>query len=82
MVLTVKKLKEILSDLDDDVILADLGMGNNNFNPFNYEKRLLLLKSNFEWGNKTYLTINGMGSHFTGEGQQKGLEYTGICFND
>lgn len=76
MELTVGYLKKILSQLDDDVIIADMEYGNRNFKPHSGIKRLLLLKDESEnknWGGETYLTINGMGSHFTGEKEQKGL---------
>jgi hypothetical protein len=75
MELTVGALKKILESVDDDVILADLEYGNTTFRPFNNVKRLLLLKANGDWDNKTYLVINGQGSHFTREGEQKSLTY-------
>lgn len=77
MELTVGLIKQIIKDLPDDVVLADLGYGNTKFNPFNNLKRILLLKADGDWENKTYLTINGMGSHFSGEGEQKSLNFTG-----
>ena len=69
MELSVKRLKEIIEELDEDVILATLRIGNDDFGTFKNAKRLLLL----EREGKKYLTINAMGSHFTGEGFQKGL---------
>ena len=74
MELTVKKLKEILSQVNDDVLLADLEFGNDTFYPHNYIKRILLLE---DYKGKQYLTINRMGSHFTGNGTQSGLKVIG-----
>jgi hypothetical protein len=73
MELTVRKLKEIINDLDDDVILATLQMGNDDFKPFSNVKRVLMLKD-VSWGGSVYLTINSMGSHFTATGKQEGLK--------
>lgn len=78
MKLTVGYLKQILQHLDDDVIIADLKYGNDDFKPFSGIKRLLLLKDESEdkgWGGETFLTINCMGSHFSGEGRQEGLVF-------
>lgn len=72
MDLTVGKLKEIISQLPDDVLLADLSIGNSSFRTFSFCKRLLLLENKH---GKRYLTINKMGSHFTGTGDQIGLTY-------
>lgn len=83
MQLTVGYLKKVLAQLDDDIVLAHLGTGNNKFDPFMFEKRLLVLKDESEtkeWGGKTFLAINGQGSHFTGEGEQQGLKFTGVYF--
>lgn len=85
MELTVGYLKKVLEKLEDDVILATLVHGNNKFEPFNYEKRLLVLKDTSidkQWGGHTFLAINGMGSNFSGEGEQKHLEYIGVFFDD
>ena len=73
MKLTVGKLREIIKDLPDDIVLATLDYGNANFTTFDGIKRVLLLKS--KESGKSYLTINNMGSHFTGKGTQEGLEY-------
>ena len=78
MELTVKKLKEIFSQVNDDVLLADLDFGNDNFYPQNYTKRVLLLEDN---QGRQYLAINRMGSHFTGERTQTGLKVIGY-FDD
>lgn len=72
MVLTIKLLKDIISDIDDDVVLADLTYGNENFKTFSSVKRLLLVKS--KTTEQKYLAINGLGSHFTGRGDQSELE--------
>ena len=73
MELTIGKLKQIIADLPDDTLLATLEYGNDNFRPFVGIKRVLLLRD--KESNKDFLTINSMGSHFTGEGHQKSLEY-------
>jgi hypothetical protein len=70
MELTVRQLKQLLEGIDDKVIVADLGIGNDRFRPFVSVKRLLLLQ---DTSGQQYLTINGMGSHFTGNGQQSRL---------
>lgn len=70
MELTVGQLKEALIGLDDNVVIADLGYGNSKFRPFVSVKRLLLLEDNT---GKQYLTINGLGSHFTATGEQSHL---------
>lgn len=78
MKLTAGYLKQILQHLDDDVIIADLQYGNDEFKPFSGIKRLLLLKDESEnkgWGGDTFLVINGMGSHFSKEGKQEGLVF-------
>lgn len=77
MQLTVGNLKKILEEVDDDVVLADLGFGNTGFRPFDSVKRVLLLKGNEQWNNRTFLTINGMGSHFTQTFEQQDMEYLG-----
>lgn len=77
MELTVGDLRKIIADLPDDVILAHLGYGNSSFSPFLTIKRLLLLKGDHTWGDRTFLTINGMGSHFTENGEHKHLSWTG-----
>lgn len=85
MELTVGYLKKVLEKLDDDVILATLVHGNNKFEPFNYEKRLLVLKDtniDKQWEGKTYLTINGMGSNFSKTGEQQHLDFTGVWFDE
>lgn len=84
MELTVGYLKKVLEKLDDNVVLANLGMSNKDFEPFLFEKRLLVLQDISEtkqWGGRTFLTINGMGSHFTGNGLQKELRFTGVYFD-
>ena len=73
MKLTVAVLKSILNELDDDVVLATLDYGNGDFKTFSWIKRLLLLEDKVS--GKKYLTINGMGSHFTGKGEQSHLKY-------
>ncbi len=87
MDLTVGKLREILKDesLTDDMILATLKFGGQNFDTFTDVKRLLVLKdesSNKNWDGKTYLAINQQGSHFTGNGSQFGLKFTGKHFDE
>ena len=77
MQLTVGNLKKIFAEVDDDVVLAHLEFGNNKFSPFTQVKRVLLMKADSNWLDKTYLVINEMGSHFTGEGEQKGVTYVG-----
>jgi len=62
MNLTVGRLKEIIADLPDDVILADLDYGNDSFKPHSGIKRVLLLEDN---NGQQYLTINRMGAHFS-----------------
>lgn len=79
MELTVGKLKEILNEVDDNVILATLDRGNDDFRTYSMVKRLLVLKCK-ESGVK-YLTINPLGSHFTGKGDQSHLEYDGVSFH-
>jgi len=81
MEITIGYLKKVIAEIEksipnaDNVILADLQYGNDEFKPFQNAKRLLLLKGGNGWGNKTYLTHNGMGSHFTQKGKQSDLEY-------
>jgi hypothetical protein len=85
MELTVGYLKKVLEKLDDDAILAHLDYSNKDFKPQFCIKRLLVVKDESEhkgWGGHTFLVINGMGSHFTGEGEQKGLKFTGVYFDD
>ena len=74
MVVTVGILKSILNEIADDVILAHLEYGNDRFHAYVNVKRLLLLK---DLDGQKYLTINGQGSHFTGEGEQFHLKYDG-----
>ena len=87
---TVKSIKsgqftveEVIAEIEksipnaDNVVLADLRYGNDDFKPFQNAKRLLLLKSGNGWGNKTYLTHNGMGSHFSNKGKQSDLKIIG-----
>lgn len=81
MELTVGYLKKVLERLDDNVILAHLDYSNRAFKPQLSVKRLLLLEDKDKDGRK-YLTINGMGSHFTGEGDQNFLKFTGIYFDE
>lgn len=81
MELTVGKLKQIIKDLPDDVILADLGIGNDSFDAKTNVKRLLLL-NDMEQEGRQYLTINSMGSHFTQVGDQKHLIYGHIYWDD
>lgn len=80
MELTVGILRKVIQDLPDDVILATLEIGNDKFQAFTHLKRLILLKDITK--NQEYLTINQMGSHFTGEGEQKDLSYTGNHWDD
>ncbi len=80
MELTIGNLKKIMADLPDETLLATLEVGNDRFRPFSYVKRLLLLRC-MESG-KEYLTINGMGSHFTQEGDQKKLIYTSLYWDE
>lgn len=81
MELTVGYLKKVLERLDDDVILAHLDYSNRAFKPQLAVKRLLLLEDKDKDGRK-YLTINGMGSHFTGQGEQDFLKFTGVYFDE
>lgn len=73
MELTIGTLKQIIKDLPDEVLLADLQIGNSEFSPFISLKRLILLEDIRD--GQQFLTINSMGSHFTGEGEQKNLKY-------
>lgn len=75
-------MKKILDSLDDDVVLGTLSIGNDSFDPFLSIKRLLLLQGDGGWDNKTFLAINGMGSHFSGEGNQRGLIYANRYFDE
>ena len=81
MEITIGYLKKVIAEIEksvpnsDDIILADLEYGNDNFNPFQNAKRLLLLKGGKGWSNQTFLTHNGMGSHFTNKGEQSDLKY-------
>lgn len=64
-------------DLHDDVVLMPLNFsyqGKRNDWAFNSVKRVLLLEN--EQGHP-YIAVNCMGSHFTGEGQQRGYKYAG-----
>lgn len=70
MEITIGKLKEIIKGLDDNIIVADLGYGNQNFKPFVSVKRMLLLEDS---SGQKYITINALGSHFTAKGNQQGL---------
>jgi len=45
-------------------------------------KRLLILKGSKSWSEKTFLTVNNMGSHFTGKGKQKDLFLLGYYDSD
>lgn len=84
MELTVGFLKKVLAQLDDSVVLSDL-IGNDKFSPFLNLKRLLIVKDiseNKNLGGHTYLAINSLGSHFSGNGEQKYLEYQGVFFDD
>lgn len=78
MELTVGYLKKVLEKLDDDVVIAHLGeCSNDSFEPFTGVKRLLLLQDKGEkygWDGKTFLTVNKMGTHFTGKGKQKSFK--------
>lgn len=84
MELTVGYLKKVLENVDDDVVIAHLGeCSNQSFEPFTGVKRLLLLKDNGKkggWGGRTFLTINSMGTHFTGNGEQ--ASFTTIKYFD
>jgi hypothetical protein len=77
MILTVGLLRDLLHGLDDSMLLADLQVGNDKFRTFSGVKRILILQD--ESGQK-YFTINSMGSHFTGDGEQSHLTYTGTSF--
>lgn len=84
MELTIGILKKVIANLDDSIILAELGRSNDDFNPFQSLKRLIIVKDESEnknWEGNTYLAINEMGSHFTGRGKQEGLKYQGMEFN-
>lgn len=70
MEVTVAQLKELLKGIPDDAILADLDFGNQNFRTFKVKRFFLLEK--LASGEK-FLTINSMGSHFHGMGNQSGL---------
>lgn len=78
MQLTVGILKQVIKDLPDNVILASLRIGNDEFDPFLSVKRLIILQD--KQGNE-YLTINEMGSHFTGKGNQDSLVWNGEEWN-
>jgi len=80
MELTIGALRKIIEGLPDDTILADLGIGNDKFNPFVSVKRLLLLKDTRD--GQEYLTINSMGSHFSQNGEHKGLIYLSRYWDD
>lgn len=70
MKVTVAQLKEILKDIPEDAILADLKFGNQNFQVPDIKRFLLLEKA--ATGEK-FLTINGQGSNFHGMGAQSGF---------
>ena len=80
MEITIGYLKKVFSEIEksvpnsNDIIIADLETGNNNFNPFQNAKSLLLLKGGNGWRNKIYLAHNGLGSHFTNKGEQSDLK--------
>lgn len=76
MELTVGVLKEIIKDLPDHAILSYLS-GNHAFHTFMGTKRVLLLQGNLQWDNRLFLTINPLGSHFSGQGDHKDLTFTG-----
>ena len=78
MILTVGKLRKIIENLDNDIILGDLKLGNRNFEPFDNLKRMILLSTE----DHKFLVINSQGSHFTGEGNQEPLKYDNIYFDD
>lgn len=88
MEITIGYLKRVISELEksvpnsDNIILADLRYGNDDFKPFQNAKRLLLLKGGNGWGNKTYLAHNGMGSHFSNKGKQTDMKYIGYFDNE
>ena len=82
MELTVGVFKKILDSVDDNVVLGTLSIGNDSFHPFQSVKRLLVLNGDDGWENKTFLVINDMGSHFSGEGGQKGLTYAKRHFDE
>lgn len=75
MELTVGKLKQILQDVDDDVIVGHLGYGNDKVYPWYSVKRVMLFQGDKRWRDSSFLLINSMGSHFTGEGEQEGLTF-------
>lgn len=85
MELTVGYLKKVLKNLDDNITIAHLGeCSNEKFEPFTGVKRLLVVKDKTkskEWGGRTFLVINVMGTHFTQEGEQKSLTPTGTYFD-
>lgn len=80
MELTVGYLKKVLEKLEDDVVIAHLGeCSNDSFEPFTGVKRLLLLQDKGEkygWGGRKFLTVNKMGTHFTGRGKQSSFVQT------
>lgn len=85
MELTVGYLKKVLKDLPDNMTIASLGeCSNKKFEPFLSVKRLLVLKDDSkskQWGGRTFLVINKQGTHFTKEGEQKDLKFTGTYFD-
>ena len=87
MVITVGYLKRVFAELEksvpnsDSIVLADLGLINKEFNPFDQMKRALLLKGNKNFYNQTYLAFNHQGAHYTGKGEQTDLRYVGY-FDD
>ena len=88
MEITIGYLKRVFAEIEksvpnsDNIILADLRYGNDDFKPFQNAKRLLLLKGGNGWRNKTYLTHNGMGSHFSNKGKQADMKYIGYFDNE
>jgi hypothetical protein len=80
MELTVGVLRKVIKDLPNDIILGTLKVGNGEFDPFLSLKRLMLLQDQID--GHQYLTINEMGSHFTGEGYQKNLKYADKYWNE
>lgn len=86
MDLNVGTIREIIKHLPDDVLLATLELGNDSFDAFTGLKRVMLMEDKtgaVGYGiGKRFMVINKMGSHFSGEGEQKGLEYAGEEWHD
>lgn len=70
MEVTALQLKEILKEIPDDAILADLKFGNQSFKILDVKRFFLLEEIR---NGKKFLAINNQGSHFHGMGDQSGL---------